>query len=441
MPADTVSAAPPAQGLKPCGESPYYLQAVAALAQQQTLVAQQDIYSSSGMKLVGKGAELDQQHFERLAQHKLSVPLDSVLSSSRAIDAAELALEADRILEHEATYARMAARTGDPLALKHGLAALRLPTPLLLRLTVMREQRPGIFGHALRTGMIAYAIAQRLGRSSAERELVLMAALFHDVGEMHTDPALLASAHDITPEERRFIHVHPLTSHVLLHAIADFPAAAATAVLQHHERLDGSGYPHGLLSEKICPLAKIVGVADVAETVLRRCGLPRLDMLTRLNQARFDHATVDALRDLIHGTQQDTQAAAPEQNAAQQLSHLAALLHAWLTLRSVFEQNTPGNNSPLLFLFERMNSIRQLVLQAGFDPDHVSSMLEVARDDPGVLLELRTMLDEMEWLQLDLANEIDRRSPLLGGPSQGALSGLMLHLRPPPVPESRAAEH
>jgi HD-GYP domain-containing protein (c-di-GMP phosphodiesterase class II) len=415
-------------------ESPYYLQAVAALARQRAVTAHQDIYCNNGMKLVAKGTRLGDEQFERLAQHKLTEPLDGMLISEHAIDAAGLAIEAGKVLERDAIYARMGNRSGDPLAVKHGLAALRLPASLLMRLTVMREQRPAMFAHSLRTAMIAYALAQRLKLAVSDREPLLLAALCHDVGEMHTDPLLLESAHNITPDERRFVHVHPLTSHVLLNSIEGFPPAARLAILQHHERLDGSGYPHGRRAGQISPLAKLVAVADVAETVIRRFDLPRLDMLARLHHGRFDHAAADALRDLIHATPMDAHPAQQEElGAAAQLAHLAEVLRAWFALRSAFEHQVAPSapeRSPLAFLFERMNSIRQLVLQSGFDPDHSDSMLDIARDDPHILLELRTMLDEMEWLQLDLANEIDRRSAELLGLSPAPLLDLLKHLRP-----------
>ncbi|MES2349726.1 MAG: HD domain-containing phosphohydrolase [Pseudomonadota bacterium] len=422
----------PAEATASHTESPYYLQAVAALARSRPVTAHRDIYCSNGMKLVAGGTRLGDEQFERLAQHKLTEPLDGMLISDRAIDAACLAIEAGKILEHDPVYARLANRAGDPLAVKHGLAALRLPPPLLMRLTVMREQRPDIFEHSLRTSMIACALALRLKLDAGDRATLLLAALCHDVGEMHTDPLLLASGHNITPDERRFIHVHPLTGNVLLSCIPGFPPAARLAILQHHERQDGSGYPAGLRAGKISPLAKLLAVADVAETVIRRFDLPRLDMLARLHHSRFDAAAVDALRDLIHSTPQDAHQTRQERGPAFQLAHLAEVLRAWFALRSAFEHQvapTAPERSPLAFLFERMNSIRQLVLQAGFDPDHSDSMLDIAHDDPGILLELRTMLDEMEWLQLDLANEIDRRSAELLGLSRTPLTDLLRHLR------------
>jgi len=422
-----------AAALTPSDENPFYVQAMAALAREQDVVAQEDIYGTNGMKLVSKGSKVSQPQFERLAQHKLKVPLDHVLASERPIDATALAIAAAQILERDSVYCRLAARSGDALAIKQALAALKLPRPLLLRLTVMREQRPAMFEHSLRTAMIANALALRLRLPASARELLAVAALCHDIGEMHTDPLLLADNHDITPDERRFIHVHPLTGHVLLRGLADFPAAIPLAVLHHHERLDGSGYPYGLRSDKISPLSKLVAVADVAETVIRRFDLARLDMLARLHHGRFDAAAVSALRDLIHVTPEDACGQPEAQGAALQLSKLADMLQAWATLREVFELRVAPARveaSPLAFLFERMMAIRQLVLRAGIDPDHIDSIMSLAREDPGILLELRTMLDEMDWLQLDLANEIDRRAPKLGSLAAGPLEALKQQLRP-----------
>jgi len=406
---------------------------MAALALEQEVVAQEDIYGANGIKLVAKGSRVSQAQFERLAQHKLKVPLDHVLASARPIDAASLAIAAGQILERDAIYCRLATRSGDPLGIKHTLAALDLPRPLLLRLTVMRDQRPAMFEHSLRTAIVANALAVRLRLGAGDRQLLAIAALCHDIGEMHTDPLLLAADHDITPEERRFIHVHPLTGYVLLQNMPSLPAAAAQAVLQHHERLDGSGYPHGLRSDKIAPLAKLIAVADVAETVIRRFSLPRLDMLARLHHGRFEQSAVDALRDLIHVTPEDAILPAQDQGAALHLSRLADMLQAWATLRDVFERQVapkPPEASPLAFLFERMLAIRQLVLQAGFDPDRSESMLFIAQDDPAVLLELRTMLDEIEWLLHDLAIEIDRRAAQLKSLPSKPLQDFLERLRP-----------
>lgn len=420
------------------GESPHYIRSVTELGDTEGVIVAEDIYAANGMKLLAKGAHVTSHQFEHLTAHKLAIPLDQSLLAEKPVDHNVLAVEANKVLESDPIYRRLAARAGDALAIRHSLGNLKIVDSLQMRLTVMRERRPEIFLHSLRAGIIAHCLAQRLRLGENDRNALLMAALFHDVGEMHTNPAILADGHDITPEERRFVHVHPVTSYVLVHELPGFPPSAANAILHHHERLDGSGYPHDLPGHKVPPSAKIIAVADVAEAVIKRFDLPRLDMLFRLNQARFDPAAVHALRDLIHITAEDIVAVPQVHGAAAQLAHLAALLGAWFSVRAVLTaEHARNGESPQSFLFERMTTICQLVVQAGFDPDNMESMLAIARDDPQILLELRGMLDEMDWLMRDLVHEMDRRSPELVGLSAGALKGLTDHLKMPGRREAR----
>jgi HD-GYP domain-containing protein (c-di-GMP phosphodiesterase class II) len=413
------------------GESPHFVRSVTGMGDTRDVIASQDIYASNGTKLLAKGARIDSKQFEKLTRYKLSAPLDQVLASDKAVDPASLAIEFDRILENEAVYRRLLSRAGDPRQLKHCTANLRLHPTIELRLTVMLDRHPEMFGHSLRTAIIAFGCAQRMGAAPANLSAVLLAALCHDFGEMHTDPGILHQSHQVTAEERRYVHVHPVTGYVLLKDLPGFPGAASKAILQHHERLDGSGYPHALRGAQVEPMARVVAAADVTETVLRRLDMKRLDMLYRINKSRFDGEVVATLCDLLQARAQLPDETGPVIDPALRLDHLSGLLQAWFKLRTRLAQDptaeTPG--SPVAFLFDRMTSIRSLVLQAGLNPDNMGGMLAMVEGDPVLLAELCAMLDEMDWQLADLANEIDRRSPVLDGSSTVALKDLMQFLR------------
>jgi len=418
---------------EPPGEGPHYLRAITELGEQQEIIVGSDIYATNGMKLLAKGARINRQQFDRLVQHKLSISVDFSLALERAVDAGELSRQAGKLLEHDSLMSRLALRAGDPQAVKHELARLLLTSPLPTRLTVMLAQRTDLFNHSLRTAMIAFALAQRLRLPASDFPLLLLAALCHDMGELHTDPALLAASHQVTPEERRFIHVHPITGYLLLNDVKGISPAVVQTVLQHHERLDGSGYPYGLKSVQISKLAKVLAVADVAEAVIDRLDPKRLDMLLRMNQTRFDPEIVNALRDLIRSQVVDACEEPPKVDTTVQLDKLARLLDAWLALRKLLESQITSalpKESPVGFLFERMNGIHRLILQAGFDPEDVQGMAGIVGDDAKLLSELRDMLTEIDWLFNDLANEIDRRSPELDGISMVALEEMVGQLRP-----------
>ncbi len=97
-------------------------------------------------------------------------------------------------------------------------------------------------------------------------DAVKTAATIHDVGKIRIPIEILSKSRKLLPIEMEIIKTHPLTGYQLLKDI-DFPWPIADIVLQHHERLDGSGYPEGLKSDEIMLEAKILCVADVIEGI------------------------------------------------------------------------------------------------------------------------------------------------------------------------------
>jgi HD-GYP domain-containing protein (c-di-GMP phosphodiesterase class II) len=397
---------------EPADQSLHYLAAITALGEERPIVAREDVFAANGMKLIAQGARVNNDLRERLKAHKLRLPIDLVLETETPVDAQQLAQHAATLLHEDATLRQLAERSGDPRGFVPTLANLRIPPPLAFRLTVMHEKYNGMFQHSLRVALIAYAIAARLGMSERNQGHLVLAAICHDLGEMHTDPALLSPEHKITAQERRFVHVHPLTGYYILQDMKGLPDACLQAVLQHHERLDGSGYPQGLKEEKIHPLAKVLGVAEVMEGIVRRADMQRIDILLRLNRQRFDARVMHALRELMRI---DTDMATPsttDLGAATQLAHIARVLAAYPELARTIASLAPAE--PVCqFITEQLDTLRSLVLQAGIDPANVQSLLDLVEEDPEMLTEMRLTLNELNWLMIDIANEIDRRTFML----------------------------
>jgi HD-GYP domain-containing protein (c-di-GMP phosphodiesterase class II) len=203
-------------------ENPHYLRAATQMGDRREVVADRDIFAANGMKLLAKGSKISSHQFDMLAKHKLSMPLDQVLATERPVDGGQLAFEVGKIIDKDPLIARIVTRGGDPLAIKHQLAGLSLSLPIRFRLTVMQDQRPDLFEHVLRNCIVSYALALRLKLSAPDKTALTLAAICHDLGEMHIDPELLTSGHKITSQERRYIHVHPITSYVVVHAFPEF---------------------------------------------------------------------------------------------------------------------------------------------------------------------------------------------------------------------------
>lgn len=125
---------------------------------------------------------------------------------------------------------------------------------------------PYTSGHQHRVAELARAIAQEIRLPSDDIEGVYMAASIHDIGKISLPAEILSKPVKLTEIERKMIQAHSKVGYDILKGV-DFSWPIAQIVLQHHERLDGSGYPQGLGGKEIMLAARIVGVADVVETM------------------------------------------------------------------------------------------------------------------------------------------------------------------------------
>ncbi len=130
----------------------------------------------------------------------------------------------------------------------------------------IESRDPYTAGHQQRVTLLASALAQEMGLSEKEVEGVKMASLIHDIGKISVPSEILSKPGKLTEIEFCLVKTHPQSGYEILKNIT-LPWPIAQIVLQHHERLDGSGYPLGLKDKEILLEAKIIGVADVVEAM------------------------------------------------------------------------------------------------------------------------------------------------------------------------------
>ena len=125
---------------------------------------------------------------------------------------------------------------------------------------------PYTSGHQKRTADLARSIAGEMGLSPERADFVRMAATIHDIGKIAIPAEILSKPTTLTEIEYSLIKTHAQQGYDILKDI-EFPWPVAEVILQHHERLDGSGYPQGLRGEAIILEARILAVADVVEAI------------------------------------------------------------------------------------------------------------------------------------------------------------------------------
>ncbi|GGJ10801.1 HD-GYP domain-containing protein [Streptomyces brasiliensis] len=156
-------------------------------------------------------------------------------------------------------------------------------------------------GHSERVGQASVMIARELGMDDERVEVLRFAGILHDVGKLGVPTRLLRKDGPLTPEERRVIELHPEYGHEMVRGIS-FLGEARAAILHHHERLDGSGYPYGLVGTQIPECARVVAVADAFDAMTSTRSYRRarpvptaLAELERCAGAQFDPRMVGAL--------------------------------------------------------------------------------------------------------------------------------------------------
>jgi putative two-component system response regulator len=131
----------------------------------------------------------------------------------------------------------------------------------------MVEMRdPYTAGHERRTAELVVAIGRQLGLDEAEIEVLDLTARMHDIGQIAVPAEILTRPGRLSQNEFTLIKAHPQVAYDIL-ATIDFGRPVAEVILQHHERLDGSGYPRGLKGDDILLDARVLSVADVVEAM------------------------------------------------------------------------------------------------------------------------------------------------------------------------------
>ena len=169
---------------------------------------------------------------------------------------------------------------------------------VVMRTVELRD--PYTAGHQERVALLAEAIAGELGFDDDDRDHLAVAARLHDIGKVPVPAEILSTPGRLGDVEYALMQGHAqATADILLSVKLDWPLASIAR--QHHERLDGSGYPDGLVGDEILPMARVLAVADVVEAMIsHRPYRPAVGVDAALSEIRtgrgvlYDAAAVDA---------------------------------------------------------------------------------------------------------------------------------------------------
>lgn len=387
----------------------HYVRHVTDLGSRRPVVAREHIENTDGLRLVRAGASIDSSLYDKLVRHKLLKSLDSSLSVEDALTTSRLLRDAKGLLSQEACLAHIvdASPHREPLRV---LAAVVLNEPLAFKLTVCREQMPEKYHHLLRVALAGIFLGDHLRLSDGELVELATAGLFHDLGELHVDPQLFSATRSLKRDERRQIYTHPYVAYLILKRFPQYHPRISTAVLDHHERIDGSGYPRGLRGSAVSSMGSMLAVMELVVVMLERTGSrpdpERMAAKLKLNLERFGQERVGPFIELVlrQGCGVSSGDLADHAITSEALQARLDALGGVLQLPAEWP-DTPTAQ----FIADQIEVLRRMATRIGLSLESPAATVALLGDDREGLAEMEHLTRELGYQVGATLNEAERR--------------------------------
>ncbi len=388
----------------------HYLKAVTGLSDTRKMVAICDVHSQSGIKLIGAGIQITSKMYDQLIQHKLLPSLDKALSMENVLNSDAILVDVLELLERSSRLMIASQFINKTDSLQNIIQSIKLPTPLAFKLTVAKEKFTSIYQQSLLLMITSIYIAHCEEMSHQHKESIAIAALFQNIGLLHIDPKLLAPNHVMTAEERRHLYAHPLTAFLLLKEFPETSKLIANAVLEHHERMDGSGYPRGTNGQKLSRYGQILAMSEIVsksfDPLNQNSAWGKMDVILKLNSKKLGDGLVGYFN-VFHDGLEDT----PLHESDPELVFVRVKMIA--KLFSDFNEKSDSEEGSEIYEFaqERLIESQLTLFSAGIDPRDPESLIQLLTNDPEFIAEYVPILNEAVWQFKSLLLDIARRFP------------------------------
>ena len=261
----TSNAAPNAFG----NANPHALAVILQASETKRIIAATDIFDISGIKLWASNQPVSSALHRKLLDRQLRQPLESCLMAEDGVTAATLVQSLQELVVVDSPLTPLLR----PHAAKLVREASHLPLhPVVqLLLTAVQTARPRAYDHAVAAMALNGALAAANGGDTPEIRVAMLCGLVHDLGEIYIDPqhGEADADRDLDFISYQQLVVHPHVGHLLIKQLTNYPSAVARAVAEHHERLDGSGYPHALKGNELSPMGRLLAVTEATLNAIR----------------------------------------------------------------------------------------------------------------------------------------------------------------------------
>ena len=282
-----------------------YTHHLTRLAEQQEVMVNEDICNEQGAVIIPKGRALDASLATKLEAYKLDKPLEYCVEIDGGINDQQLLSSYQGIVKADTDIAAFHENLDMNDILIEACEHFETHPLLVQKLTVLNLVFPKQFNQSLLCAYFSLAIVKKMGGKESSCLNVFIAALMHDIGILHLDPNLILDKGDYKAEQWKAMQQHTVIGYEFMLQVPGLSPCIAKAILEHHERFDGSGYPYSKRDKDLGMMGQVIGMADTClalykrELAPKKMGLDALLPILQLNPGLFCRRVFSATVEII----------------------------------------------------------------------------------------------------------------------------------------------
>jgi len=384
-----------------------YVEHLAEVNDVMDVIATEDIYSRTHALLVAKGDHLDHEAVVRIKQHTLIKLLDTQIEISNSLNNHRiyqqiLAMIADNPDIQDIHHRCKHADKLQPICL-----AESIPLPLRTKLTVMAERMPDEYEHCLFSAWASMIIALEMELPQRDVQFAFICGLFHDIGLIHLNGDF-SDRENLSSEDWRTLQSHVVISAMILKELGNYPNSVSVGVLEHHERIDQTGYPTRKTGFKLNTFGQIVGSADLLYKICTNELDDQSHRLTaslpyfKMHRGAYRESIFNSIVRILNRCEYHPDCIlSPEVAQLQAIQVSNKLRDMESDISSLMELMADQYASPCCLALTTMGlSLLETIRQSGITMGHTQDFLNSAEaaEEIDDLIEISAMQHELLWL-------------------------------------------
>lgn len=246
-----------------------YLAHLAEVNVQNKIVLSEDIFNQNGVLVVKKGVELNRSLTYKVAKHKLAKPIDDSIALTNSLSYKKLLETFAQRLKSLGVF-DLVKDTDYFLDAIQAFKFLGKYPSIVQKLSIFEHQMPAVFARSLTTSSLAVGLCKELGLSKEATEHVVLANMLSDIGLLHIDPRIVEKKGKYSAGEWKMMQGHVAIAKHVADQVQNLHGQVGRALLEHHERVDGFGYPFGKKTTELCIEGQILAIVDKVNGLVQK---------------------------------------------------------------------------------------------------------------------------------------------------------------------------